>query len=200
MSVLLVRHGQSTWNAEGRWQGQEDPPLSDVGERQALEAAERLGPVDAVWTSHLLRARRTAEVVAGVHGLPVRVDARLCERHGGPWQGLTRVEIDARWPGYLADGRRPDGYESDAEVSARAVAALADLAAAHDGEEVLVVTHGGVVRTLERLLHDTARGPGADLIANLGGRRLDADGDGHWELGDPVVLLGDDTVTVPGQL
>ena len=170
--VLLVRHGQSTWNADGRWQGQEDPPLSELGEAQAREAAGRLDRVDAVWASDLVRARRTAEVIAAARALPVRFDARLRERHGGPWQGLTRAEIEADWPGHLTDGRRPDGYEGDDEVSARVLAALGELADAHPDARVLVVTHGGVVRTVERCLLDTMREPGADLIPNLGGREL----------------------------
>ena len=198
--VLLVRHGQSTWNAAGRWQGQEDPPLSEVGEQQAVEAAGRVDPPDAVWSSDLARAQRTAQVIAERHGLRLRTDDRLRERHGGPWQGLTRVEIEARWPGYLAGPRRPDGYESDVEVSARVLDALADVAEAHPGQLVVVVTHGGVVRTLERVLRDAGHATGTDLIPNLGGRVVVADGQGGWALGEPVVLVPDDAVTVPGQL
>jgi broad specificity phosphatase PhoE len=194
--VLLVRHGQSTWNADGRWQGQADPPLSELGERQAAQAASRLVGVDAVWASDLTRARRTAELVAGSLGLPVRVDARLRERHAGPWQGLTRAEIEERWPRYLAEGRRPDGYEPDASIVARALAALEDLAVAHCGEEVVVVTHGGVVRVLERHFGDDEQG----LIPNLSGRRLSCDGDGSWVVGEQVLLLDAHSVTVPRQL
>jgi probable phosphoglycerate mutase len=198
--VLLVRHGQSTWNAEGRWQGQEDPPLSEVGERQAVEAAGRIDAPHAVWSSDLQRARRTAEVIAERHALTVRSDPRFRERHGGSWQGLTRAEIDAGWPGYREGPQRPDGYETDAQVSARVLDVLAEIRRRHPGEVVLVVTHGGVVRTLERLLRDMSRGPGADLIPNLGGRVLVAEGDDDWTLGEPLVLLGDESVTVPGQL
>jgi probable phosphoglycerate mutase len=198
--VVLVRHGQSTWNAEGRWQGQEDPPLSELGERQAHEAAGRVDRPDAVWASDLLRAHRTAQVVAARHDLPLRTDERLRERHGGPWQGLTRVEIEAGWPGYLSGSERPDGYETDAEVVARVLEALSDIEREHRGRSVLVVTHGGVVRTVERLLADTSRGKGTDLIPNLGGRVLVADGDGGWELGELVVLVDAGSITVPGQL
>jgi broad specificity phosphatase PhoE len=194
--VVLVRHGQSTWNADGRWQGQADPPLSERGEDQAREAATRVHDVHAVWSSDLARARRTAELVAEPKRLEVHVDPRLRERHAGPWEGLTRAEIDSRWPDHLSTGRRPDGYEPDDEVAARALAVLDDLARAHAGEQVLVVTHGGIVRVLERHLGATDGG----LLPNLSGRVLHADGDGTWRLGERVLLLSDDSVTVPRQL
>src|SRR5215510_9557499 len=192
--ILLVRHGQSTWNADGRWQGQADPPLSERGVAQAKEAATRVGSVDAIWASDLQRAMRTAEIVAQVLERDVRVDARLRERNAGPWQGLTRDEIEARWPGDLAGGRRPDGFEPDDSVLARALAALDDLAVAHSTETVLVVTHGGVVRVLERHL-----GGDGGLLANLGGRRL-VRHDRGWELDGAVELLDAASRTVPGQL
>jgi len=200
--VLLVRHGQSTWNADGRWQGQADPPLSAMGERQAAEAAARLDSletvdaVDAVWASDLVRARRTAEVLAARVGLDVRLDPRLRERHAGPWQGRTRAEIEAEWPGYLADRLRPDGYEDDADLLVRAIEALDAVADAQRGRTVVVVSHGGIVGTVERHLGGRRDGP----IPNLSGRWLHRDGDGRWELGDQVLLLGGDSVTVPGQL
>src|SRR5213078_4235821 len=75
-SLLLVRHGQSEWNADGRWQGQADPPLSALGEQQAVAATNRLDGVHAVWASDLVRARRTAELMAGELGVDVVVDAR----------------------------------------------------------------------------------------------------------------------------
>ena len=194
--MVLVRHGQSTWNADGRWQGQADPPLSPRGEQQASEAATRLHDVDAVWSSDLRRARRTAELVAAPMGLDVRVDARLRERHAGPWQGLTRAEIDERWPDHLSTGQRPDGYEPDDEVVTRATEVLDELAAAHPGEQVVVVTHGGIVRVLERHLGASDDG----LLPNLSGRVLHAAPDGTWELGERILLLSEDSVTVPGQL
>ena len=196
--MLLVRHGQSTWNADGRWQGQADPPLSPLGVEQASEAAARvvkLGPVDAVWASDLERARHTGATIAEHAGVELTVDARFRERHAGPWQGLRRVEIDAQWPDYLSSGQRPEGYEPDVEVVARALAALDDLAVAHPGERVVVVTHGGVIRQLEVHFGDHERG----LIPNLSGRRLHRQGT-TWTLGDALLLLGEDTITVPGQL
>src|SRR3954470_12262051 len=132
-SLLLVRHGQSVWNADGRWQGQADPPLSALGEQQAVEAANRLDGIDAVWTSDLVRAARTADLLAHELGVDVVVDARWRERHAGEWQGHTRAEIEWAWPGHLGDGRRPPGWESDAEVVGRALDACSTIGAAHPG-------------------------------------------------------------------
>lgn len=127
--VLLVRHAESIWNATGRWQGRADPPLSATGEAQAHSAAAsaRLDDVVAVWTSPLTRARRTAELLAAARGWEVRADDRLVERDAGEWSGLTRDEIEKGWPGYLAEGLRPPGFEADASLLARAWAALVDL-------------------------------------------------------------------------
>jgi broad specificity phosphatase PhoE len=192
--ILLVRHGQSVWNADGRWQGQADPPLSELGEQQAVAAAGGIGLVDAIYTSDLTRARHTAELVAAQLGFDVAVDARLRERDAGDWEGRTRAEIDEGWPGFLDSGRRPDGYEPDASVLARALAALTAIAVSHEGD-VLVITHGGVVRTVERHLGGDADG----LIPNLGGRWLDHDGE-TVRLGARVVLLDESQVTRPDQI
>src|ERR671917_2105987 len=100
--VLLVRHGQSEWNAVGRWQGQADPPLSDVGRQQARSAARSLGALDAIFASDLQRATETAMIIAAELGVgPVVVDPDLRERDAGEWSGLTRAEIEERYPGYL---------------------------------------------------------------------------------------------------
>src|SRR3989442_14475718 len=106
--VLLVRHGQSEWNAQGRWQGQADPPLSDLGRAQARAAARSLGSVDAVYASDLQRAAETAVIIAEQLGIgPVILDADLRERDAGDWSGLTREEIHERYPGYLPDNPHP---------------------------------------------------------------------------------------------
>jgi len=201
--VLLVRHGQSTWNADARWQGQADPPLSALGEQQALDAARHVGAIDALWSSDLERARRTAELIGDHLGLDARVDARLRERHAGEWQGCTRDEIEEQWPGYLASGRRPPGFETDDALLDRVLSALDELRHLHAGDSVLVVTHGGIVRTLERHLGDEVGG----LLPNLGGRWIvtaevggRADEDAPWTLGDRVLLLEDVAVTRPDQL
>src|SRR3954465_8515375 len=96
--VLMVRHGQSTWNALGRWQGQADPPLSDLGRDQARAAARALGAMDAVFAPDLHRATETAHIIATDLGIgPVLIDERLRERDAGEWSGLTRDEIHERY-------------------------------------------------------------------------------------------------------
>lgn len=186
--ILLVRHGQSTWNAEGKWQGQADPPLSALGVEQAERAAAVLDRVDAVWASDLERAHHTARLLAAPHGLTVTTDPRVRERAAGPWTGLTRDEIDAAFPGFLVDGRRPDGYEDDVALAARAFAALRAWATSLAGGTGVVVTHGGVILTVERS-HGIERTP----IHNLEARWLETSAaDPHgtgFTVGERVTLL-----------
>lgn len=178
--VLLLRHGQSTWNAEGRWQGQADPPLSEHGRRQAWAAVATLGAPDALWSSDLSRAAETAAILAEGLGVgPVLADARLRERDAGAWTGLTRAEIEHRWPGALAERRRPAGWELDGPVVARLRDALGAVAASVPGGHAVCVTHGGAVRALAR---DLGLEP-FEALANL---------EGLWvEVGPPVVRPGD---------
>ena len=167
--ILVLRHGQSEWNALGRWQGQADPPLTPLGEQQARRAGRLLAsecpPFDAVVTSDLNRARVTGETIAGIIGCPVReLDPRWRENHAGEWQGLTRNEIRQQWPGYLESDRRPPNFESaDATVS-RSLAALDAIAADFTGGCVLAISHGGVLR----LLHEHLGGP-EQRFPNLSG-------------------------------
>ncbi|MGZ8733608.1 MAG: histidine phosphatase family protein [Acidimicrobiia bacterium] len=192
---LLVRHGQSTWNAEGRWQGQADPLLSSLGEAQARSASSssELEGVGAWWSSDLRRARSTAELLAADR-VSMQLDVRLRERHAGEWEGLTRAEIDAGWPGFLTEHKRPAGWEDDDPLLERAFAALTDIAARFPGGRVVAVTHGGVIRALER------RFGAEDLpVPNLGGRWVEV-GDTPTRLGERVLLVDVGQVTVPGQI
>jgi glucosyl-3-phosphoglycerate phosphatase len=197
--VLVVRHGESVWNAESRWQGWADPPLSALGEEQANEAATRLrgAGLVAVASSDLQRARRTASIVAAGLGLaPVTVDPDLRERDVGAWSGLTTDEIEGRWPGMIRAWRRgevprpPDGETTEA-LTSRAVAALGRVAAGlgRDGP-VLVVSHGGVVRALER-----AAGLRAATAPNLGGRWFSVSPSG-LAAGEAVSLTDPDTPAI----
>jgi probable phosphoglycerate mutase len=177
--MLCVRHGLSTWNLVRRWQGQADPPLSDAGRDGAAALgralADLLGGTGTahVWSSDLARARDTATILAAALGAPpVTVDTRLREADIGPWQGLTAVEIEAGWPDFLADGRRPPGFEQDAELLARVVPALEAIAeqAAAASPELLpvVVSHAGVLRSLRR-----RAGALDEHLANLTGMWFD---------------------------
>ncbi len=193
--ILLVRHGQSEWNAVGRWQGQADSPLSDQGRLQAREAARAVGAVDAVWASDLQRAVETATIIAGEIGVgPVAVDPALRERDAGEFSGLTRAEIEERFPGYLAAHRRPPGWEPDEHLLARALGALHRIAGEVPGGDVLVVTHGGLVYTVEEHL-----GAAFDKLANAAGRWVEV-GSGRLRLGDRVLLAEPQDTTVPNQI
>src|SRR5690349_17933268 len=101
MRLILVRHGESEWNRTGRYQGQEDAPLSELGLRQADALANRLKneSLDAIYTSPLQRALRTAEAIARFHPqVPFREDKALYEIHHGVWQGLLASEVRERYP------------------------------------------------------------------------------------------------------
>lgn len=183
--VLAVRHGESEWNAAGRWQGHADPPLTDDGLVQAVRAAERLGTFDAIWASPLQRAAHTAAVIAESIGVgPVQLHADLMEAGFGPWQGLTVAEIEAGWPGFLAERRRPEGAEPIEQVVARGMAALRHVAASAPGGEVLAVTHGGLVRSVCHSLdrHDVH-------LPNLGACWFHVHPDGAVKVGEVVTLL-----------
>ena len=192
--VLLLRHGQSTWNEARRWQGQADPPLTALGEQQALAASRVLGQFDRIVASDLERARSTAELIAGELGIgPIDLDERLRENHAGEWEGLTAEEVESGWPGYLAEHRRPPGFEPPDDVASRAMAALLAIGRTCPSGEVLAVSHGGVIRLLRRLLGVT------DVpITNLSGcwftvheRDLAVDA-------DVLTLIEQDEASAPG--
>lgn len=150
--VLIWRHGRTEWNATGRIQGQTDVPLDDTGVRQAIEAAPFLAAEepDAIVSSDLLRAKRTADALAALTGLPVSVDTRLRETGFGDWEGLSHAQLEQRWPAEFAAWKRgetPDvpGIERPAEVVARMGAAITDALEAVDGT-LVVVCHGGAAR------------------------------------------------------
>ena len=153
-SVYLARHGQSDWNAAGRWQGHADRPLTALGLRQATELAEELAgvPLDAVYSSDLRRARETAEAVAAPRGLTVVALRELREVDVGSWSGLNRAEAKERFPQEFrrwADGGHGwDDGETYEHMAARVVAAVRRIAAGHPAGTLLVVSHGGPIRAL----------------------------------------------------
>jgi len=139
--LLLVRHGETDWNAEGRLQGHTDTPLNDYGRRQAAALAEELAGdgIAAIYASDLSRARETAEILGGRIGLPVTVETDLREKNWGSWEGLTPAERES--VEYVG--------ESTEEHRERTLRALVAIAERHPGERVLVVTHGGSVRRVQ---------------------------------------------------
>jgi broad specificity phosphatase PhoE len=152
-TIVLVRHGETDWNRENRFQGHADPPLNDRGRAQARQLASELRAESfiAAYTSPLRRAHETAAIVAAELGLePVSYDA-LMEVDVGSWSGLTRDEVGQRFPeGYarwLEYGHGWDDGESYEELGDRVVSGLLEIARMHPGERVLAVTHGGPIRS-----------------------------------------------------
>jgi probable phosphoglycerate mutase len=153
--LVVWRHGRTSWNDVGRFQGQLDPPLDAVGSAQAAAAASALASLEpaAIVSSDLVRASSTAAYLASLTGLPVTLDVRLREIDVGEWGGLTRPEIEVRFPSTYAawlrgEDVRREGGENLAEVTSRAMAALSShLADGADGP-LVVVTHGGTSRSL----------------------------------------------------
>lgn len=163
-TLVLVRHGETAWNAEGRVQGQTDVPLNDVGRAQAEALVPVLGAerFAAIYSSDLLRVRETAQPTARVLRLDAALDAGLRERHYGQFETLTYLECAARFPAEFERFRAKEldfdfgTGESLRDFNARAIACVHSIAARHPGASVLVFTHGGV---LEMLLREaTARG------------------------------------------
>ena len=160
--ILLIRHGETAWNAERRLQGHLDIPLNAEGERQAalLGATLALDPIDLVVSSDLMRAHQTAQAVARAHALPVQVDPRLRERAYGGFEGLLYSEIERRFPIEFAawqardiDGVLPQGKhigESFRQFYARATGAILEWAAGHPGKTIALVAHGGVLECAYR--------------------------------------------------
>lgn len=196
--MLVVRHGESTWNAVRRWQGQADPPLSDRGESQARRgalAAPEHGSFDAIVTSTLQRAYRTGELIASALDVPLlNPVSELSERSAGEWEGLTRAEIEQSFPGYLDEDRRPVGYESDASIVTRSSRALQRLAADQASRTLLVISHGGIIHALERAHSDD---DGWRRLDNLTGRWFDVTPTRILPIGNRIALVPDGGPAIP---
>ncbi|MFO7633002.1 MAG: histidine phosphatase family protein [Caldilinea sp.] len=155
--LWLVRHGQTDWNLQGRYQGQADPPLNKTGLQQADLAAEKLAGrrYAALYSSDLERARVTAEAIGRKLGMEVLVDPRLREVNQGDWEGLLVTEIQTRYPAEWEARQRdrlhfrsPGGGESVQDVATRIWAAVDDLATRHPHESLILVSHGLALATI----------------------------------------------------
>ena len=155
-SFLLIRHGETDWNAAGRWQGHGDPALSERGRAQASAVARALADhtIDRLLCSDLQRALETAEAIGKQLDLSPLPDARLRELDVGSWTGLTRAEITQRDADLLRrfdlgePDVRPGGGESRRQIRARVRDAVIEWGRAHKGERIAVVAHFGVIRAL----------------------------------------------------
>ena len=184
--LILIRHGETDWNVQGRFQGQIDVPLNAVGLSQAGLMAERLAQerVDALYSSDLLRTRQTAAPAAAKLALDAAMDAALREQHFGILEGMSFDEVQARHPDELAAWMRhdpdyalPEG-ESVRVFHARVVGAVRALAARHPGQRLAIVTHGGVLDMIFRTVHALPLvGPRTCPIPNAGLNHLRLRGD-----------------------
>ena len=156
--VLAIRHGETAWNVDSRIQGQLDIPLNETGRWQARRLARAVAEegISAVYSSDLLRAFETARSVARGCGQPINTDTGLRERGFGVFEGLTFREIEQRWPEQSERWRKrdpefgPEGGEMLRDFYARCVETATRLAAAHPGETIALVAHGGVMDSLYR--------------------------------------------------
>jgi probable phosphoglycerate mutase len=152
-TIVMVRHGETDWNRDNRFQGHADPPLNAVGRRQARALPRELAgdKLTALYSSPLRRASETASILADALDLEVHVLEALREVDVGSWSGLTRTQVETRYPeGYrrwLEYGHGWDDGETYEELGSRVVGGLVEIARAHPGERVAAVTHGGPIRS-----------------------------------------------------
>lgn len=202
-TLWIIRHGETDWNAEGRFQGHVDVALNELGRAQAQQLARRLAdehrraPFAAAWSSDLSRARITAELAITPLGLQIGLEPALRERNFGVLAAQTRAEMEARqpeicaaWKANLTEYVIPGG-ESHAQFSGRVLDALRALALAHDPGPVLVVTHGGALDCVYRAatgLHLDIRRE--DPIPNASISRVQVGRDGRFVIerwGEPAL-------------
>jgi broad specificity phosphatase PhoE len=153
-TIFLARHGESDWNVAKRFQGHSDRPLTELGREQAHALADLVASeeIDAVYTSPLSRARETAEIVAARAGLEPVALPELREVDTGSWSGLSRADVEARFPEGFARWRSggsgwEDG-ETYEEMAERVIGALRTIAEDHPDGRVLIISHGGPIRAI----------------------------------------------------
>jgi probable phosphoglycerate mutase len=199
--ILLVRHGETDWNAAGRIQGHSDTPLNAAGRLQARRAAQRLArePIRALYSSDLARAFETAAIIGAPLGLTVVASPQLRERRYGEWEGLTSPEIQARYPEQFAIWRArstdfvPPQGETRNELLTRALAELQTIARRHVREMVVVVSHGGLCYVLINHILGSVDGDRREFtFGNASIHTLDVTGD-QWSvisMNETAHLLG----------
>ena len=186
----IVRHGETAWNAEHRVQGQLDVPLNAIGRAQAQAAAKVLSRerFDAVYSSDLSRAQQTAQPTASSFSMQILLERDLRERHYGIFERLTYAEVKVRYPEDYArfEARDPEYAfrtgESLRDFSVRSVAVLSRIAERHEGESILVFTHGGVLDKLYRFVTGLPLSAPRDFgIPNAGLNRIELTSSG-WQI------------------
>lgn len=137
LRLLMLRHAQSTWNAQGRWQGHADPPLSAEGKQTAKAVASQYLDISRIISSPLLRAKETAEIIAASNNLgTIATHPGLAERDLGEWEGLTRNEVEEGWPEYLQEHKWPESAETTEAFQKRVLAAISGIAERIEAERI----------------------------------------------------------------
>lgn len=193
-TLILIRHGETEWNREGRIQGHTDSALTAAGIAQAEACAARLGDdhinhaIDQIIASDLGRTRHTAALLNSRLQQPIHVDARLRERSFGIAEGSTYSELDSQYPEMFSRLREVDphyaieGAESRAQFHQRVRESIHAIAAQHVGQRVLLVTHGGVLGAIYRWLNNLSiASPHKIDIPNVGYNRISTVGD-EWRV------------------
>jgi uncharacterized phosphatase len=181
--IDLIRHGQTDWNVQNRYQGTSDIPLNEIGRRQAqlLEESMRGESWDVIYSSPLVRALDTAKAAAAATGIDedaIITDRDFMERGYGDAEGLTGPEREAKWP----EGDWP-GLEQWEDAASRSIKALRRVVEANPGKRILVVCHGGIINAILATLSDGEVGTGKTVIDNTSRTTIDVVGD-TWTIGD----------------
>ena len=188
--VIAVRHGETQWNLEGRFQGQLDSPLTKNGLSQAKAVAKTLSThnVSLIYSSDLGRALQTAEQISEATDIDILTDNRLRERHFGIFQGMTESDMRASMPDEINNPKHrdpdyiiPEG-ESMRQASQRGVSCISEIVQNHPGETIVVVTHGGILESFFRyVIGIPFEAPRMYKIWNTG-LNIFSHSNGRWEL------------------
>jgi uncharacterized phosphatase len=183
---VLIRHGETAWNVELRYQGSSDIPLNDLGIRQAQALADSMRGEqwDVIVSSPLQRAWNTALPIAEAVGIDAEhliPDPRLMERAFGVVEGLLGHERESQYPGDVWEG-----LESHAEVEARAIEAMEDYLKRYANKRIMMVAHGGWINSVLEVLSQGEFGYGKSVILNTSRTSISHDGEG-WHVGDVAV-------------
>lgn len=154
--IFLVRHGETAWNVEGRFQGQSDTPLNETGRQQADALGNYLKGknLQVIYTSDLVRALNTARIIGAYHNVDIKPDPRLRELNFGSWEGMDYYEIQAKHPKELTDWQEnilntaPPGGESLEQLAKRVQAVYEHIIPTDLKGDILIVAHGGVLQVL----------------------------------------------------
>ncbi|SEM70188.1 histidine phosphatase family protein [Lihuaxuella thermophila] len=184
--VCFIRHGETDWNKEIRFQGQTDIPLSETGVEQAKFLAEYLKDhtISAIYSSDLKRARQTAELIAAKHGLAVRATPEFRERSAGEWEGLTLSEIKEKYPDWeqIRFTGGAYGIEPVEQLKKRMLGGVEALVEKHQGEHIYIVAHGMCINAVLHVLTGGEYGIGKTRLHNTSMTRLSYEKEAGWKL------------------